>query len=85
MSLANSVIIVIMSWSYLDSTLNKTNKEFNRGMISSVGRALDCRAGGRGFDSRDRTNAQGLKITEKMKVLLLLCKRPDLRAAQTTT
>ena len=30
-SLANSVIIVIMSWSYLDSTLNKTNKEFNRG------------------------------------------------------
>ena len=36
-----------------------------RGRISSVGRALDCRAGGRGFDSRGRTNTQGLKITEK--------------------
>ena len=23
--------------------------------VSSVGSALDCRAGGRGFDSRDRT------------------------------
>ena len=32
---------------------------------SSVGRALDCKAGGRGFDSRGRTNTQGLKITEK--------------------
>ena len=37
----------------------------NRGRISSVGRALDCRAGGRGFDSQGRTNTQGLKITEK--------------------
>ena len=27
-------------------------------------RAHDCRAGGRGFDSRGRTNTQGLKITE---------------------
>ena len=33
--------------------------------ISSVGRALDCRARGRGFNSRDRTNTQGLKMTEK--------------------
>ena len=33
--------------------------------ISSVGRALACKAGGRGFDSRDRTNTQGLKITRK--------------------
>ena len=32
-----------------------------RGRISSVGRALDCRAGGRGLDSRGRTNTQGLK------------------------
>ena len=32
-----------------------------RGRISSVGREFDCRAGGRGFDSRDRTNTQGLK------------------------
>ena len=37
----------------------------NRGRISSVGRALDCRAGGREFDSRCRTITQGLKITEK--------------------
>ena len=37
-----------------------------RGKISSVGRALDCRAGGTGFDdSRGRTITQGLKITEK--------------------
>ena len=69
-SLANSVIIVIMSWSYLDSTLNKTNKEFNRGRISSVGRALGYRAGGRGFDSRGRTNTQGLKISEKWRYCL---------------
>ena len=26
---------------------------------------VDCRAGGRGLDSRGRTNTQGLKITEK--------------------
>ena len=26
---------------------------------------VDCRAGGRGFDSRGRTNTQGLKVTEK--------------------
>ena len=38
------------------------------GRISPVGRAPDCRAGGRGFDSRDRTNVlsrtQGFKIAE---------------------
>ena len=38
---------------------------FNRGRISSVGRALDFRAGGRGFNSWDQTNTQGLKMTEK--------------------
>ena len=31
--------------------------------VSSVGSALDC-AGGRGFDSQDRTKTQ-IKITEK--------------------
>ena len=36
---------------------------FNRGRISSVGGVLDCRAGCRGFDSWDWTNARGLKIT----------------------
>ena len=38
----------------------------NRGRTSSVGRALDCRAEGRGFDSRDRTNTQGLTVTENI-------------------
>ena len=33
--------------------------------ISSVGRALDSRAGSCGFDSLDQTNTKGLKITEK--------------------
>ena len=42
----------------------------NRGRINSVGRALDCRVGGRGFDSRGRTNTQGLKITEKWRYSL---------------
>ena len=31
---------------------------------NSVGRALDCRAGGPGFDSRGQTKTQGLKMTE---------------------
>ena len=35
------------------------------GRISSVSRALDCRAEGCRFDSRGGTNTQGLKITEK--------------------
>ena len=36
------------------------------GRISSVSRAPDeCRAGGREFNARDRTNTQGLKITKK--------------------
>ena len=33
--------------------------------ISSVGTALDCIGGGRGFNSRNQTNTQGLKISEK--------------------
>ena len=36
-----------------------------RSRVSSVGRALDGRARGRGFDSPGWTNTQGLKITEK--------------------
>ena len=45
--------------------LNNVIIGFFRGRISSLGRALDCRAEGRGFDSRDRANTQGIKITEK--------------------
>ena len=35
--------------------------------ISSVGRAIDCRVGGRGFDFQGRTNTQGLKKTPRNK------------------
>ena len=45
--------------------MKKISNSFHRRGISSVGRALDCREGGRGFDCRGRTNTQGLKITEK--------------------
>ena len=37
---------------------------FNRSLLSSVGRARDCRVGGPGFDSLAWTNTQVLKITE---------------------
>ena len=37
----------------------------NCSRISSVGRALDCRAGGLGFNSQAWANTQGLEITEK--------------------
>ena len=37
----------------------------------SVGRALNCRAGGRGFDYRGREYSQVLKITEKFTSLLV--------------
>ena len=44
---------------------NLFKNRFNRSRISSLDRAIDCRAGGRGFDSRDWTNTQGFKMTEK--------------------
>ena len=55
--------------------------------MSTVRRALNCRAGGRWFDPWGRTNTQGLKITEKpIKALSLLWKRLDLvRMARMTT
>lgn len=33
--------------------------------VSTVGTALDCRVGGRGFDSRGWSNTQSLKVNEK--------------------
>ena len=36
-------------------------KPRNYSRISSVGRALNCRAEGREFDSQGRTNTQGLR------------------------
>ena len=43
-----------------------TTTSYCRGRISSVGRALDGRAGGCGFDPR-AGNTQGLKITQKWR------------------
>ena len=56
----------------------------NRSRISSVGRALDCRAGGGRFDPRGRTNAHGLKNNCEIKVLPLPCKRLVLRVGEVT-
>ena len=43
----------------------------HRGRIHNpVGRALDCRAGGVGFDFPNRNNTQGLEITEKWRYCL---------------
>ena len=53
----------------------------DRVKTSSVGRALDCSAGGRGFDSRYRTNTHYLNNWEK-KVLPFPYKRVDLRVAR---
>ena len=53
--------------------------------ISSVGRAIDCRAGGRGFDSPGLTNTQGLKNTCELNVVTLPYKRLDLRVDRMTT
>ena len=43
---------------------------FNHGSISSVGRADNCRAGGRGSGSWDPSSTQGLKMTEKSRCSL---------------
>ena len=58
-----NVCLIIYSGMVVNQRISQI--PFNRGKISSVGRALDCRAGGRGFDSRGRTNTKGLKMTEK--------------------
>ena len=40
------------------------------GLVQSAGRALNCRAGARGFDSPSWTNTQCLKITGKLSYCL---------------
>ena len=50
---------------------------------SSVGRELDCRAGGRGFDSRGRKNTQFLKQLRN-KCTALALKRLAFRVAGMT-
>ena len=44
---------------------HKSNIKLDRGRISLVSRAVDCRAGSRGLNSGGWTITQGLKITEK--------------------
>ena len=59
----------IMSLSFLKLTVcarrYSHRRISKRSRLSAARLALDCRAGGRGFDFRGRTNTQGLKITEK--------------------
>ena len=59
----------IMSLSFLKFTVCARRYSHRRiskwSRLSAARLALDCRAGGRGFDFRGRTNTQGLKITEK--------------------
>ena len=43
---------------------------FDCSRISSAGRLLDCRAGGQGFNSWDRTDTQALKMTEEWRYCL---------------
>ena len=50
---------------------------FFRCRISSVGRALDFRAGGHGFNSRGRTNTQGLKLRREGTAFTLRTVRPS--------
>ena len=52
-------------WDFLCLICFTSTSTCKVGRISSVGRALDCGARDRGFDSRGWTNNQGLKITEK--------------------
>ena len=63
------MIVVFHSFTEKSSLLGRRSYGFvsNQAFlpqVSSVGSALDCRAGGRGFDSQDRTKTQP-KITEK--------------------
>ena len=47
------------------STSVGENEIFRVAVLAQSVERVDCRAGGRGFDSRGRTKTQGLKITEK--------------------
>ena len=72
----------LLGWKVFNNHLQSVSVIFTfvhlcRGRVSSVGWALDCGAGGRGFDSRGQTNTQGQNNWE-MKVLPLHGKRLDL-------
>ena len=49
---------------FLQGVSNVLTLIYDRRLVSSVGRTPVCCAGGRGFEP-DRTNTQGLKITEE--------------------
>ena len=62
-----------------------TNQNLAAGLAQCVERSTaECKLG-RVFDSQGRTSTQGLKITEKMKVLPLPSKQVDLRLARMNT
>ena len=45
--------------------VKKMRSKLTTAVLAQSVERVDCRAGGRGFDSRGRTNTQGLKLTEK--------------------
>ena len=55
---------------YIKAGFSRKYEKFNCGWISSVCGALDGRAVSRGLNSRDWTNTQGLKMTEKWRYCL---------------
>ena len=60
-----TLLLVKQFFCYSLSIVPRPVDYFYRSRISSVGRALDCRAGGRGLDFRGRTNTQDHKMIEK--------------------
>ena len=57
---------MIMLVNFIDRLGNVTgDTQLYIGSINSVGRALNCTVGGRGYDSLDQINTPGLIITEK--------------------
>ena len=57
--LRNSVVVLAVSLT-LKCLWSHKEQGYYRSRMSSVGKALDCISEGRGFDSRGRTNTQGL-------------------------
>ena len=55
-------------WRYIQ--ILRCKSVFTAPVLAQSVERVDCRAGGRGFDSWGRTNTQGLKITEKWRYSL---------------
>ena len=56
--LAEVCVLLLLAFLFFTSVFF-SEETFYRGRVSSVGRALDCRAGGRGFDSRRQLRSEG--------------------------